>query len=155
MPPQRSLSRPGPPQPGLTGSSGHAPGWPGYQSVNDGPDGGGYHALKGGIAVRIVGSGTSVVLEMATTLSVHEVPEICRAINHLADQGGTQVVIDLSRVTVIDPLGVLGLLGWRQQMIASGGDLAIYRPQPAVAQALDMFYVSRQLKETDLLPDAL
>jgi anti-anti-sigma factor len=155
MPPHAPLSRPAPAQPGPAGGNGHAPGWHGYQSVNDGPGSGGYHAVKGGIAVRIVGSGRSVVLEMAATLSVHEVPAICRAINHLADQGGTQVVMDLSRVTVIDPLGVLGLLGWRQQMIASGGDLAIYRPQPAVAQALDMFYVSRQLKETDLLPDAL
>jgi anti-anti-sigma factor len=105
------------------------------------------------LAVRIVGSGDAVVLQMGTTLSVQEVPEICRAINRLAEQGGTQVVMDLSAVTVIDPLGVLGLLGWRQQMLASGGDLAIYRPQPAVAQALDMFYVSRQLKQTDLLPD--
>lgn len=105
--------------------------------------------------MRIVGTGDSVVLQMGATLSVQEVPEICRAINHLADQGGRQVVMDLSDVTVIDPLGVLGLLGWRQQMLASGGDLAIYRPQPAVAQALDMFYVSRQLKQTDLLPDTL
>lgn len=105
--------------------------------------------------MRIVGSGDSVVLQVGPTLSVQEVPEVCRAINRLADQGGTQVVMDLSDVTVIDPLGVLGLLGWRQQMLASGGDLAIYRPQPAVAQALDLFYVSRQLRQTDLLPDSL
>jgi anti-anti-sigma factor len=103
--------------------------------------------------LRIVGSSDVVVLHMETMLSVQEVPEICRTINRLADQGSVQVVMDLSAVTVIDPLGVLGLLGWRQQMLASGGDLAIYRPQPAVAQALDMFYVSRQLKQTDLLPE--
>jgi anti-anti-sigma factor len=107
-----------------------------------------------GAAVQIVGSGDAVVLQMGTALSVQQVPEVCRAINRLADQGGVQVVMDLSDVAVIDPLGVLGLLGWRQQMLASGGELAIYRPQPAVAQALDMFYVSRQLKHADHLPDS-
>ena len=105
--------------------------------------------------MRIVGEGDLIVLQVGATLSVHQVPEICRIINRLADQGGVQAVMDLSAVTTIDPLGVLGLLGWRQQLVASGGELAIYRPQPAVAQALDLFYVSRQLKHTDSLPEPL
>lgn len=103
--------------------------------------------------MRIVGEGDLIVLQVGTTLSVQQVPEICRVINRLADQGGVQAIIDLSDVSSIDPLGVLGLLGWRQQLVASGGELAIYRPQPAVAQALDLFYVSRQLNFTDTLPD--
>lgn len=105
--------------------------------------------------MQVVGQANRVVLQVGPVLSVQEVPELCRIVNRLAERGGVQAVLDLSTVVSIDPLGVLGLLGWRQQLVASGGELAIYRPQPSVAAALDLFYVSRQLTHTDTLPEPL
>ena len=104
--------------------------------------------------MRINEAQEHVVIEPGPALTVQEVPELCRTINRLAARGQVQVVLDLSVVRAIDPLGVLGLLGWRQQLLASGGDLAVYRPDPAVADALDLFYVRRQLRITDTLPAA-
>lgn len=102
--------------------------------------------------MRLFDGGDLIVLQLGPALTVAEVPEICRVVNGLAETGDVRAVVDLSEVSVIDPLGVLGLLGWRQQMVASGGEMAIYRPRPAVAEALDLFYVSRQLAMTDTLP---
>ena len=102
--------------------------------------------------MRLLDGGDLTVLQLGPALTVAEVPAICRVINRLAAKGGERLVIDLSGVTAIDPLGVLGLLGWRQQLVASGGELAIYRPKPEIAAALDLFYVSRQLTMTDELP---
>lgn len=105
--------------------------------------------------MRLLDGGELTVLQVGPALTVAEVPEVCRVINRLAETGGVRTVVDLSSVRTIDPVGVLALLGWRQQLVASGGELAIYRPCPEVAEALDLFYVSRQLSQTDSLPEPL
>jgi anti-sigma B factor antagonist len=71
-------------------------------------------------------------------LDAHTVGEVERVLTPVAEDGPTQLVLDVSDVGFVDSSGLRVLLGLRRRLVARGGQLRLVELSSAFRRLLDL-----------------
>jgi anti-anti-sigma factor len=95
------------------------------------------------------------VVAASGELDLSTVPIVKKAIAAAADEGGSPVLVDLARVTLVDSTTIHVLVDATRRLQAAGRELVVVAPERYVRGVLDLTGADRVLRVVDELPEPL
>lgn len=90
-----------------------------------------------------MGSADEAVVKVVGELDLATAPRLRDVLVELADQGATQVTVDLTEMDFIDSTGLSVLIAALKRLRESGGDLALRSPSAAAMKVFEITGVAR------------
>lgn len=97
------------------------------------------------ITVAEAPAGGATVVTLAGELGVDTAAEVGAAIEPLVRQRASRIVIDLSRLSFCDSIGLSTFVDAHRRCAATGGYLALAAPSPFMRKLLDVVGVVRRV----------
>jgi anti-anti-sigma factor len=97
----------------------------------------------------------TVVLAVSGDVDLHVAGELKGRLAETVEDGGSMVVLDLSRVTFVDSMGLGVMLGGMKRLRAQGGELHLVVAGPELRRILEITRLDRLLPLHDTRAEAL
>jgi anti-sigma B factor antagonist len=125
------------------------------------PGGADGYLRRGPAMLGTTAMGSWVVVQPPRDLDAEHAPPIRRLLADLAQDGCTQVLLDLGNVCFVDSTGLGVLVGAARRLYELGGELRVARPYRGVSAILKLsgvcgallVYDTIQAAERELVPD--
>ena len=96
-------------------------------------------------STRIAGS--TIVIDVAGELDIATAPQLREVLLELViGQGSQTVVLDLSALEFVDSTGLGLIVGLRRRLVATGGELVLWRPTNRVARVIEISGLSEFMR---------
>ena len=99
--------------------------------------------------------GPVTLLELGERLTIENVPEIRDTLQSLADEGRQCLLLDCSRVSVVDSQGIGSLVGNWVSLKKRGGKLKLLHPSARLHRVLEIVGLHKVIESFDDIGQAL
>jgi anti-anti-sigma factor len=93
--------------------------------------------------------GPVTVLELGEQLQVENIPEFRDTLQRLADQGRIYLLLDCSRINIVDSQGVGSLVGHWISLKKRGGKLGLLNPSARLREVLQIVGLQNVIESFD------
>ena len=105
--------------------------------------------------ISVTRSASSLIVRLHGTLGMQDVGPLDAQLARIADEKPQFVVIDLSAIEMMASCGMGSLIGFRREVVRSGGAVVLAGASPQVGESLRRAFLNKLFKICATIPEAL